>query len=206
VAMGGGFQCFDANVSNTTFDPFEKSCKRTDDRKLWQDWLEQKQHIGSSHKFIRTKTELDQVSNNTEYVLGLFTNGDMPYEYKKRTHHLDLPSLPEMTEKAIKLLNQGENGFFLMVEAGLIDEAHHENRARVALDETLSLDKAVQKALEMTSNEDTLIVVTADHSHALTMVGRPDRGHDILGVIGPADDQLPYTTLMYSSGPGYKHF
>ena len=50
-----------------------------------------------------------------------------------------------------------------------------------SLTETLAMDRAVQKALKMTDSEDTLIVVTADHSHAFTVSGYPERGNDILG-------------------------
>ena len=62
-----------------------------------------------------------------------------------------------------------------------IDHAHHEGRARVALDETVAFDEAVRVAKEMTSDSDTLIVVTADHSHAFTSGSYSSRGNDILG-------------------------
>jgi alkaline phosphatase len=68
------------------------------------------------------------------------------------------------------------------VEGGRIDHAHHDNFAKMALHESVRFDEAVAAALEVTSRDDTLIVVTADHSHALTMNGYPDRGNDILGV------------------------
>jgi len=67
------------------------------------------------------------------------------------------------------------------VEGGRIDHAHHDNFAKLALSEAVRFDEAIAAALEVTSRDDTLIVVTADHSHALTMNGYPDRGNDILG-------------------------
>ena len=63
----------------------------------------------------------------------------------------------------------------------MIDKAHHQNWAKKAFEETLELEKAVKVALELTKEEETLIVVTADHSHAVTMNGYPKRGNDILG-------------------------
>ena len=51
----------------------------------------------------------------------------------------------------------------------------------MALVETLMFSKAVETAVNATSEEDTLIVVTADHSHTLTMGGYSARGHHILG-------------------------
>lgn len=53
----------------------------------------------------------------------------------------------------------------------------------MALDEAVRFDEAVAAAVAMTSTDDTLIVVTADHSHSLTMNGYPERGNDILGTI-----------------------
>ena len=71
---------------------------------------------------------------------------------------------------------------FLSIGTGArIDHAHHDGRARVALDETVAFDEAVRVAKEMTSDDDTLIVVTADHSHAFTSGSYSSRGNDILG-------------------------
>merc|ERR1712080_128064 len=97
-----------------------------------------------------------------------------------------------------------ENGYVVFIGAGLIDHGHHGNKAREALDETLQLDRAVTAALEMVDIEETLIITTADHSHSLTLNGYPSRGTDIFGIGGDGHDHLPYTSLMYGTGPGYK--
>ena len=77
------------------------------------------------------------------------------------------------------------------------------------------MSEAVRTAAQMTSAEDTLILVTADHSHTLNFVGYPVRGNPILGKVrGGGEDGgggdlsldltgLPYTTLSYANGPGY---
>ena len=109
-----------------------------------------------------------------------------------------------MTETAIKILQKDSNGFFLFVEGGHIDLAHHYNEARRALDETLEFDKAIETAARLTNEEETLIVVTADHAHTMTMNGYPARGFDILGIYGKSSQGKPYSTLSYANGPGYK--
>lgn len=113
------------------------------------------------------------------------------------------PSLSQMTETAIKILQKEDKGFFLFVEGGKIDIAHHENKARLALEETLEFDKAIQIAAKLTNENDTLIVVTADHAHTMSINGYPQRGFDILGIYGKSKDGKPYATLSYANGPGY---
>lgn len=78
-----------------------------------------------------------------------------------------------MVAKAIEILSKNKAGYLLVVESSIIDEAHHNNHARVALDETVELTKAVEVAKHMTSSDDTLIVVTSDHSQTLTFSGYP---------------------------------
>ena len=123
-----------------------------------------------------------------------------------------------MTAKSIGILSNNEKGFYLTVEAGRIDHAHHAINPRRALMDTIELAEAVRTAAEMVNLEETLIIVTADHSHVFTIAGYPARGNPILGkVVGVdsqgdtaenlslADDGKPYTTLGYSNGPGF-HF
>ena len=72
-------------------------------------------------------------------------------------------------------------GYVLMVEGGRIDHAHHANYAQLALHETAELDDAIAYTARVTDPADTLIIVTADHSHSFVINGYPDRGNDILG-------------------------
>lgn len=110
-----------------------------------------------------------------------------------------------MTEKAIKILQKDPNGFFLFVEGGQIDFGHHEDQAMKALDETVEFAKAIKLAASLTDESDTLIVVTADHAHTMSMSGYPARGTNILGIYGKSKDNLPYSTLSYANGPGYRN-
>lgn len=88
-----------------------------------------------------------------------------------------------------------------MVEGGRIDHAHHDNYAQLALAELSELDDAVATALRYVDLDETLVIVTADHSHAVTLNGYPDRGNDILGVVD--NDGQQYETLTYANGPAY---
>ncbi|XP_015365231.1 PREDICTED: membrane-bound alkaline phosphatase-like [Diuraphis noxia] len=151
--------------------------------------------------YVENKEQLLNVDpSKTDYLLGLFESMHMKYHLKADASKQ--PTLEEMTKKAIEILQKEENGFFLFVEGGLIDAGHHQTTARLALDETVELSKAVQQAVDMTSEDDTLIVVTSDHSHTMTMAGYPVRGNDILDLSGSlGSDKLPYTTLSYANGP-----
>jgi alkaline phosphatase len=122
-----------------------------------------------------------------------------------------------MTDKAIRMVSRNPRGYYLQVEAGRIDHGHHGGNARRALTDAIELSRAVKRAVEMTDPRDTLIIVTADHSHVFTMAGYPHRGNDILGLvrdvpdvdgapIAPSKDLLglPFTTLGYHNGPGWR--
>jgi alkaline phosphatase len=120
------------------------------------------------------------------------------------------PSLADMTRAAIARLSHGPKGYVLVVNAGGIDAGHHQGSAYRALTETIALSDAVRAAMAMVSTDDTLVIVTADHSHTLTIAGYPRRGSPILGLnIGldgkpVLDDRgRPFTTLTYANGPGF---
>ena len=81
------------------------------------------------------------------------------------------PALSEMTVKALEILQKNKKGFFLMVEGGRIDHGHHAGNAFRALTDAIEFAKAVQVARDKTKRAETLIIVTADHSHTFTIVG-----------------------------------
>jgi hypothetical protein len=108
-----------------------------------------------------------------------------------------------MTTKAIDLLSADRDGYFLMVEGGKIDHHNHANHARGALTETVALADAVAAALRKVDLRNTLVIVTADHSHGLVINGYAPRNAPILGKAGDEDaGRPPYTTLTYATGPG----
>ncbi|KAH6943392.1 hypothetical protein HPB50_020889 [Hyalomma asiaticum] len=125
-------------------------------------------------------------------VLGLFDNDNMPYWVNRSHPKTRKPNLTEMVTTALKILSRSPRGFVLFVEGGRIDHAHHANRAKLALQETLELDEAVNAAARILPENETLIVVTADHSHTMTIGGHPSRGTNILAT----------QCLSYAVGPG----
>ncbi|XP_068145255.1 membrane-bound alkaline phosphatase [Drosophila tropicalis] len=204
VILGGGKRNF---LNTTVNDEVGHHGHRTDGRNLIQDWLADKKQQNASASYVWSRKGLSLVDlDNTDYLLGLFATSHLPYDGDRVRGHSELadPSLAELTEAAIKVLQRNENGFFLFVEGARIDMAHHSNYARRSLEDTAAFAEAVAKAREMTSDEDTLIVVTADHAHVLTVNGYPERNKDITGLTGnTGEDGRPYTILSYANGPGF---
>lgn len=212
VALGGGREYFRHNAQ---FDPEDTTRKglRTDSRDLTAEWVSTR---GANAKFVFDQAGFDAATPaNTSHLLGLFERSHMEYEADRANDTAKEPSLTEMTAKAIDLLDNNKRGFFLHVEAGRIDHAHHAGNAKRALLDTVEFAKAIKKAYEMTDPRETLIIVTADHSHVFTIAGYPHRGNDILGLAkevpsvdgaatspSKAGDGMPYTTLGYQNGPG----
>ncbi len=206
ILLGGGRRFF---LSNEATDPEneDETGGRVDGRNLVTEWQKKNPDgvfMWNEEQFQRFDTKRRQ------HVLGLFEGSHMAFEVDRELDSGREPSLTEMTRKAIENLQGYAGGYFLMVEGGRIDHAHHGGNAYRALTEAIEFSEAVAAADDMTSDEDTLIIVTADHSHTMTINGYPRRGNPILGkVIGPDGkmilgvDGLPYTTLTYADGPGY---
>jgi len=207
VLMGGGRTYF---MPNTKFDPEYPTVKgrRKDGRDLTSEW-----QTKFNGKYVWNKAQFDAIDPaKTKSLLALFEPSHVQYEAdREKMDGAGEPSIAEMTDKAIDILQKNKKGFFLMVEGGRIDHAHHAGNAYRALTDTIAMSDAVKKAMEKTDPEDTLIVVSADHSHVFTIAGYPKRGNPILGkVVEPgksdfakADDGMPYTTLSYANGRGY---
>ena len=209
VALGGGRAKF---MPRTMHDPEypEKTGERQDGRDLIKEW--QTRYPKSA--YVWNKAQLDAIdTRQVRHLLGLFQPSHMQYEHDRGKDGAGEPSLTEMTGKALDVLSQHQKGYFLMVEGGRIDHAHHAGNAYRALTDTIEFARAVKLAMERTQPHDTLIIVTADHSHTFTIAGYSKRGNPILGkVVEPghpareyALDALgePYTTLGYVNGPGY---
>lgn len=208
VALGGGRSKF-----MTTADPDPEDQGKTGERKsrnLVNEWT------GRGGAFVYDQKGFDAIDPaTTGPVLGLFERTHMEYELDRAKDTAGEPSLTQMTEKAIRILQRSPKGYFLMVEAGRIDHGHHAGNAKRALTDAVELSRAVQRATELVK-DDTLIIVTADHSHVFTIAGYPTRGNPILGLMVTNDDTTsqpekeprkakdgkPFTTLGYMNGPG----
>lgn len=208
VVFGGGRMHFTTPEQR---DPEEddKVGLRLDGRNLIGEW--QQKHPGGAYVWNREQLNAAQ---GKAPILGLFEYDHLHFDYDRKDDPGE-PSLTELTTAAIKRLQGSQNGYFLMVEGGRIDHANHYGNAYRALTDTIALSDAVQAAAQLTSDKDTLILVTADHSHTMTFAGYPVRGNPILGKVRGSsgeDDEgdlvvdgtgLPYTTLGYANGPGY---
>lgn len=100
-------------------------------------------------------------SNSNKYW-GVFDKKGLPYYIDQDTNKI--PSLAEMTHKAISTLSQNENGFFLMVEGSQVDWALHNQDAKTAIIEFLEFNKAVEVAIQFAMiDKNTLVIIVPDH-------------------------------------------
>lgn len=147
-----------------------------------------------------------------DYLMGLFQSSHMSYVLEEEASANE-PSLKDMAIKALDMLtaenkNANDEGFILLVEAARIDHGHHDNLGRMALEETAEMHRMVEAVMERVNLEDTLVIVTSDHSHTLTVGGYPPRGTDILGKGDFSRlDEMPVFTLSYANGMSFfKHW
>ena len=206
VALGGGRRSFLQRVDGADPETGDQG-ERLDGRDLTQEWLDAHQNSA----YVWNKRDFENVDiDTTDHLLGLFQPSHMQYAYDNQSDKGGEPTLSEMTSKAIDLLSKNDKGFYLNVEGGRIDHAHHALNPFRALMDTIEFSKAVKTAFEKVDLSETLIIVTADHSHTLTIAGYPARGNPILGKVNAgnsprlAGDGLPYTTLGYINGRGQR--
>lgn len=165
------------------------------------------------YSFSGTKTELENTPQSADKLLGLYQLDNMnvyidraviknPKVLKGFT---DQPGLVEMTEKAIDTLSKNDNGFFLMVEGACVDKQLHVLDWQRAAYDNIELDKAVGAAQKFAAqNNDTLIIVVADHAHGASITGTY---HELDGKTGReavrtyADSKWP--TFEDVDGDGY---
>ncbi len=201
VALGGG----SANFFGKDFGGKRLDAKAN----LPAEWIAQ-----TGGQFVTNRADMMADAPDDKPLLGLFYPSHMTYMLE-RPEDTGEPTLSEMTAVAIDKAAQDPDGYFLMIEGGRIDHGHHAGKAALALSETQEFARAVSVALSKVDLSETLILVTADHSHVFTIAGYPTRGNPILGLARGNDesgdptgepilaaDGQPYTTLGYQNGPG----
>jgi alkaline phosphatase len=195
------------------FRPAAAGGKRSDGRDL----LAELQARG--YRVANDAAGFAALAPSTQPAIALFSQDDLAYDAERDPARQ--PSLAEMTRKAIALLGRrNEQGFFLMVEGGLIDHALHATRAKRALQETVAFDAALKAAIIEMQKVDpglkhTLIVATADHDHTLLINGYSPRSGPttagkpgVLGLVRSLPDGkvkldkdgAPYTILGFGTG------
>ncbi|WP_299819633.1 alkaline phosphatase [uncultured Jannaschia sp.] len=205
LAMGGGRQHF---IPAEVTDAEGGTGSRGDGRNLAEEMA------GENGIYVQTQEEFDAIDTASVEgpVIGLFEPSHMQYEADRSGE----PSLAEMTQAAIEVLSRNEDGYYLLVEAGRVDHANHAGNLARTVRDGRAFAEAIAMADEMTDDADTLIVVTADHDHALQFNGYCGRGSDITGLcmeVDPsgiehtgnpnvASDGMPYTVAGYLNGAG----
>ncbi|CAG9802972.1 unnamed protein product [Chironomus riparius] len=198
VILGGGSRHF----IGKSLTEHGTNGNRIDEKNLIYAW----ERMDPNRTFVRNRAELMGL-NPTEIkqLFGLFSDSHLSYwiDVERDNKQDTMPSLTDMTKKAIEILELEKEGYFLLVEGGRIDHGHHRTQAKHAVTEAVEFSKAIEAALALVNLNETLIVVTADHGHVMTMSGYADRGHDIFGIAGDGTDNKPYMTLSYANGESF---
>jgi alkaline phosphatase len=185
LLMGGGRRFF---LPNTLLDEEGVRGARADGRDLRAEFK------AAGYNYVWNKTGFDAIKSLP--ALGLFESSHMEFEYDRPSDLGGEPSLKDMTVKAIQLMETAtrrrSSGYFLHVEAGRIDHAHHAGNAYRAMVDAQELDQAIGAAAQIVDLRETLIIVSADHSHVFNITGYPLR---------PLQE-LPYPVKSYE--PGYE--
>lgn len=118
---------------------------------------------------ISNKNQLNALNKGTKKVWGLFAPDALPFEDEQVD---SVPSIATMTAKAIDILSQDKDGFFLMVEGSKVDWAAHANDTKGVITEYLAFDDAVKVAMDFAEkNQNTIVVVMPDHGNGGVSIG-----------------------------------
>ncbi len=185
VALGGGLR---------DFLPELKGGRREDGRDLT---LLGRQ---SGYDIVRNRAELASTPTwRTPKILGLFSHGSLGFSDQVASSGLQ-PSLAEMTLAAIQLLQFNRRGYFLVVEAALVDEAARQNQGERVLQELLQLDAAVQTARAYAGENVIIFVAGTVSSGGLQLNGTAMNQDSGLALLARSPEGIP--ALTWSTGPG----
>ncbi len=180
------------------FLPLSEGGLRKDERNILSE-LE-----GKGAALLSTLDQLKKQRDLSRQVVALFSDDHISYAVQDS----NAPKLASYMKEAIRLLSQNPNGYFLMVEGGRIDHASHLNMGKEALGEMIAFDDAIGAAMKLTSKDDTLMVMTADHeTGGLSISGYGPyeiaEKENVLGDVLSRDLRAkPRKILSWASGPG----
>ncbi|TDQ08889.1 alkaline phosphatase [Pedobacter metabolipauper] len=152
VMMGGGTEFFSAD-------------KRQDKKDLFESFK------AGGFSVLRNRQEmLSKSAADSKPVLGVFHEDGLPYTLDRNNDSAKaaaVPTLAEMTDTAIKLMEKNKKGFVLQVEGGRVDWGAHANDTGGLIYDQVAFDEAVGVAIAFAEkNKDTLIILTTDHGNA----------------------------------------
>ena len=211
IIMGGGAR---------TFDEVAKAGE-------WKGETLMEQAKARGFRIVGSLDEMNTVSaaNPDDPLIGLFAPGNLPVRWlgPKASYHgnidkepvtcqpnparsADIPTLAQMTAKAIDLLKANPKGFFLQAEAASIDKQDHAANPCGQIGETVGLDEAVQVALDFArSNGKTLVIVTADHAHSSQIVYPEAKAPGLTEALMTKDGAKMSVSYGNSEGPAQGH-
>ena len=191
LAFGGGRSNFHASTTPDLEYP-ELVGARTDGRNLINEWVTK----GQNRRFIWNIEQFNNLSYKCK-TLGLFEPLEMQYEVEKVKDGVGEPSISDIAAFAVKYFQEIGDDYFLVIEGARIDHANHNKNPYHALTDTVEFSNAIQKVLDLVDLEETMILVTADHSSALAFSGYPTRGMPVLG-------SLSYPEFSFTGGMGFQ--
>lgn len=193
----------------------------------WQGKTLREQALARGYQLVNDADSLKAVTaaNQDKPLLGLFSDGNMPvrWEGPKASYHGNLeqpavtckanpqrddtvPTLAQMTDKAIELLSKNEKGFFLQVEGASIDKQDHAANPCGQIGETVDLDEAVQRALAFAKKEgNTLVVVTADHAHSSQIIAPESKAPGLTQALNTKDGAVMVISYGNSEEESQEH-
>ncbi|CAH0119942.1 hypothetical protein PAE9249_02451 [Paenibacillus sp. CECT 9249] len=204
VIMGGGLEWF---------LPESEGGKRKDNKNMIDAFKSE------GYSYAANATELNRI-NGADQILGLFKKGNMNVyfdrEYTQPNNpdivgkDNDQPTLREMSAKALDALDNNKNGFFLMIEGASIDKMAHPMDFERLIWDTIEFDKTVGLAKEYAKrHKDTLVIVTADHGHSMTLNGTYNTkeaagksGEELRELVGTYE-KSKFPTYVDSDGDGF---
>jgi alkaline phosphatase len=193
----------------------------------WKGKTLREQAIARGYQMVGDASSLAAitVANQDKPLLGLFSEGNMPvrWEGPKASLHGNIdkpavtctpnakrndtvPTLAQMTDKALDLLSKNEKGFFLQVEGASIDKQDHAANPCGQIGETVDLDEAVQKALAFAKKDgNTLVIVTADHAHASQIIPPETKAPGLSQLLNTKDGTVMAMTYGNSEEESMEH-